>query len=315
MCDRVACPGSPLARIACQPSQLLRPAALILLSPPRSQPRADTTPADRCSHTYPSPRSLPALRFPAPASPALPSQSHPIQQSPHPACFRPPPAPNLSHSGSIESTGGSNSTGWFLISRRNRCCAVVKSLRAAASVSAAITATRHHQVRLLQRLTRPELLLVKLCRRIEVIGSKVRRKGKRQPQPPRQLRTESARPQQRNRHVASLPRNRLHRPAPASPDPGSSQFLQQLGKIIPALPRIPPQCPAWSGSRPGSPSPAPGRCAPGKGPPASKLFRHHQRCMVGQHHFPPLPTRIVFVAPAMCPINTAVAAQASPAMA
>src|SRR5882672_5356693 len=43
--------------------------------------------------------------------------------------------------GSIESTGGNNSTGWLRIRRRKRCCGVVKSRCAAASVSAAITCT------------------------------------------------------------------------------------------------------------------------------------------------------------------------------
>jgi len=43
------------------------------------------------------------------------------------------------HRGSIESTGGNNSTGSPRMSRRKRCCGVVNNRRAAASVSAAIT--------------------------------------------------------------------------------------------------------------------------------------------------------------------------------
>jgi hypothetical protein len=41
----------------------------------------------------------------------------------------------------MESTGGNSSTGWFRINRRKRCCGVVYSRLAAASVSAAITGT------------------------------------------------------------------------------------------------------------------------------------------------------------------------------
>ena len=112
----------------------------------------------------------------------------------------------------------------------------------------------------------------------------MRRECKGQPKHPGQLGAEAARPQQCNRHFASLSGNRFHYLSRLLRPQVCPQFLEQRGKIVPALPQIPSQrshclkISPRSAAQPQIDSPRVQRFQ------RPKLFRHYQRRMVRQHH-------------------------------
>src|ERR1019366_8054695 len=217
------------------------------------------------------------------------------------------------HSGSMESTGGNNSTGWFRISRRKRCCGVVNNRRAAASVSAAIACTP------IIRYGLRSTSLGRKCSRYNCVAA---------------YRYSGAKCAANANGNPSIPASCALKPL----DPSNV-----IGTLLPCPGIAFTTCPGFSGPRyvrsssssAGKPSPLCRKSLrsarivwespPGARPSPRSIRPGYNASSVPNCSAttsgawfgsitPPLPTRIVFVAAATCPISTGVAEQASPEM-
>ena len=185
----------------------------------------------------------------------------------------------------MESTGGSNSTGPLRISCRNRCCGAGKQ-----------SLGRGRQFRPQSPVPPPAgrvpaefrwvEILVDTARSLEkcVPARSVPQTQTAIPKPSRQLRTVQSRPQQRNRHMTVLTRNRSHDLLWPLWFQIGLQFLQQLWKILATLPLVSPQRPhrsEVSARRAAQPQINPSRIQRFQ---CSKLLRNHQRQLDRQHY-------------------------------
>ena len=115
-------------------------------------------------------------------------------------------------------------------------------------------------------------------------GAKCAAKAKGKPQLRRQLRAEQAGPQQRDGHIAALPRNRLHHLSRLRGPQDRSEALPAVRGNRRRSGASPGAARASSRSRRPGARPRPRSIRPGidrlQRP---KLFRHHQRRVIGQH--------------------------------